>query len=131
MMAPPLRTLVILPNCESLTHDSKLLSAVRPRGRVTSPAFQRPGSFLMTYLPSAPFSLSSMTSCSIFRPLTSVMLLICTPWNSRPNEWPTELSRSGKAMCYVLSVLLADGPGLLADEAGAAGELRQPEDHEL
>ena len=52
MIAPPLRASVILPNCESLIHFSKLLSPVRPRVSVTSPAFGRPGSFLMMYLPS-------------------------------------------------------------------------------
>ena len=52
MIAPPLRTSSIFPNCESLIHLSKLLSSVRPRVSVISGAFQRPGSFLMTYLPS-------------------------------------------------------------------------------
>ena len=59
----------------------------------------------MTYLPSGPFCLSSMTSCSIFRPVTSVMALIVMPSNSRPKEWPTELSRSGSAMADYLSWL--------------------------
>src|SRR5687768_6970542 len=126
MIAPPLRASVILPNCESLTHFSKLWSPVRPRVSVTSPDFQRPGSFLMTYLPSGPFCLSSTTSCSIFRPETSVMLLIVMPSNSRPKEWPTELSRSGRGMCIYLRGV-AERPGLLGDEARAARELGEAE----
>ena len=94
MIAPPLRTSAILPNCGVLDPLLEALSSVRPRVRVTSRAFQRPGSFLITYLPSGPFSLSSMTSCSILSPLTSVMLLIVMPSNSSPNEWPTPLSPS-------------------------------------
>src|SRR5271166_1290142 len=86
----------------------------------------------MTYLPSGPFSLSSMTSCSIFRPVTSVIDLMVMPSNSRPNEWPTELSRSGRAMMPYLSGTVSPGRRrLLADQAGAAGELGEPEDDEL
>src|SRR6478609_5601181 len=131
MMAPPLRTSPILPNCESLTHFSKLWSSVRPRVRVTSPAFHRPGNFLMLYFPSGPFSLYSMTSCSIFMPLTSVMLLITTPSISIPNEWPTPLPSYNPA---IFSHLLFLGLWIfrsLGYEAGAAGELGQLEDHEL
>ena len=77
--------------------------------RVTSPAFGRPGSFLIMYLPSLVFCLSSTTSCSIFRPLISVICLIITPSNSSPKEWPTEESRSGSAMSvYLLVHLVAD-----------------------
>ena len=103
MIAPPLRAWGIFPNCESLIHFSNDWSAVKPRVRVISAAFHRPGSFLMTYLPSGPFSLSSMTSCSIFSPVTSVIDLMVIPSNSSPNEWPTELSRSGRAMAHYLS----------------------------
>ena len=39
-----------------------------------------------------------MTSCSILSPLISVMLLICTPSNSSPNECPTPESISGSGM---------------------------------
>src|SRR5271165_1098060 len=132
MIAPPLRAFSIFPNCESLIHFSNDWSAVSPRVRVTSAAFHRPGSFLMTYLPSGPFSLSSMTSCSIFRPVTSVIDLMVMPSNSRPNEWPTELSRSGRAMMPYLSGTVSPGRRrLLADQAGAAGELGEPEDDEL
>src|SRR3954463_5986645 len=138
MIAPPLRASVILPNCESLTHFSKLWSPVRPRVRVISAAFQRPGSFLITNLPSGPFCLSSTTSCSILSPDTSVMLLIVMPSNSRPKEWPTELSLSGSAMMYLppgwsepALLRRVHVQGLLGDEAGATGELRQPEDDEL
>src|SRR6478736_6557646 len=143
MTAPPLRTSLILPNCESLTHFSKLWSEVSGRVRVTSPDFQRPGSFLIMYLPSGPFCLSSMTSCSIFSPETSVMDLIVMPSTSRPKEWPTELSRSGRAISVlpflVDGVVLGDRAGewtgharkvelsstSLGDEAGATGELGQ------
>src|SRR6476620_11195735 len=128
-MAPPLRTSPILPNCESLTHFSKLWSEVSGRVRVTSPDFHLPGSFLIMYLPSGPFCLSSMTSCSILRPDTSVMDLIVMPSTSRPNEWPTELSRSGSAMSAPF--LFVCVRGLFGNQAGAAGELRQLEDHEL
>src|SRR3954468_1608450 len=121
MIAPPLRALAILPKCASFTHFSKLLSPVRPRVSVTSPAFGLPGSFLMTYLPSAVFCFSSMTSCSIFSPLTSEICLMATPSNSRPKEWPTLLSRSGRAMSQLL----------FAHKAGTAGELGQAEDDEL
>src|SRR5215475_6706783 len=121
MIAPFLRDTGILPNRESLIHFSKLWSAVSPRVRVTSPAFGRPGSFFTMYLPSFVFCFSSMTSCSILRPETSEICLMITPSMSSPNEWPTEVSRSGSAMASLL----------LGHEAGAAAELRQPEDDEL
>ena len=70
---------------------------------VHSPAFGLPGSFLTSYLPSGPFCLSSTTSCSIFSPETSVMDLMVMPSNSRPKEWPTDVSSSGSAMAQVLS----------------------------
>jgi hypothetical protein len=104
MIAPPLRTSVILPNRLSFTHFSKLWSWVRPRVKVMSGALGRPGSRRIWYLPSGPFSLYSTTSCSILSPATSVIALIVMPSNSRPKEWPTLLSPSGSAMsvpfCY-------------------------------
>src|SRR3954451_22065853 len=127
MIEPPLRTSAIFPNCESLIHLSKLLSSVRPRVRVHSPAFHRPGCLLTMYLPSAVFCLSSMTSCSIFSPLTSVMDLMVMPSNCRPNEWPTLLLSGGSGMG--LTLLLRSES--LADQGGAAGELGEPEDDEL
>src|SRR4051812_14219217 len=123
MIAPPLRASPIFPKWLSLVHFSKLWSPVRPRVSVISPALRRPGSFLMTYLPSGVFCLSSMTSCSIFRPLTSVICLMTMPSTSRPNEWPTEVSRSISPIAY--------RPPLLVDHACAAGDLGQPEDDEL
>src|SRR3954447_23007523 len=127
MIAPPLRASPIFPKWLSLVHFSKLWSPVRPRVSVISPALRRPGSFLMTYLPSGVFCLSSMTSCSILRPETSWICLMTTPSTSRPKEWPTELSRSGSGMpAYSLPEVL-----LLVDQAGAAGELGEPEDNEL
>src|SRR5262249_59962354 len=115
---------------ESLIHLSNDWSPVSPRVKVISAAFQRPGSFLMTYFPSEPFSLSSMTSCSIFSPLTSVIDWMVIPSNSSPNEWPTELSRSGRAMPPRLSdrSFAREAGGALADQPDAAGELRQPGD---
>src|SRR6266496_1104668 len=129
MIAPPLRASLIFPKCESLAHFSKLWSAVRPRVRVISPALGRPGSFLIMYLPSGVFCFSSMTSCSIFRPLTSEICLITTPSTSSPKEWPTELSRSGRAIARLPPHPASAGS--LVDQAGAAGELGQAEHHEL
>src|SRR5688500_5418649 len=127
MIAPPLRAAPILPNRLSLTHFSKLLSPVRPRVSVTSPALYRPGSFFTTYLPSAVFCLSSITSCSSLSPETSEICLMTTPSISSPNEWPTEVSRSGSAMMsYFLCCC-----GSFVDEAGSAGELGEPEHDEL
>src|SRR5215212_9884242 len=129
MIAPPLRASGILPNCESFTHFSKLWSPVRPRVSVHSPAFGRPGSFLMSYLPSGPFCLSSTTSCSIFSPDTSVMDLMVMPSNSRPKEWPTALLRSGRAMTdYLRGSVGITQRRSLGDQAGSAGVLAQAED---
>src|SRR4249919_1780817 len=128
MIAPPLRASGILPKRDDLTQSWKLLSPDRPRVSVTSPALGRPGSFLTTYLPSEVFCFSSITSCSMRRPLTSVISLMTTPSNSSPKLWPTLESRSGRAMD---GYPLWESWWLLADEAGAAGHLRQPEDHEL
>src|SRR3954470_14627478 len=131
MTEPPLRALPILPNRASCTHFSKLLSLVSPRVRVISPALKRPGSFLMTNLPSAAMlDFLSMTSCSIFSPETSWICLITTPSISMPNEWPTELSRSGSVMRFPSWVGRGSRRSLV-DEARAAGELGEPEDHEL
>src|ERR1700694_4806908 len=127
MMAPPLRAAAICPKCDFFTQSSKDVSEVRPRVRVTSPALGRPGSFLIMYLPSGVFCLSSMTSCSSFRPVTSWMALITMPSNSRPNEWPTEVSRWGRGMDDYLPFL----DGLLGDQAGAARELGEAENDEL
>src|SRR5215475_11207666 len=126
MTAPPLRALDMSPLCDAWAHCWKLLSPVKPRVSVTSPAFGRPGSFLITYLPSDVFCFSSMTSCSIFKPVTSVICLMTRPSISRPNEWPTKESRSRSDMstAYLCRCLLAD-------ETCAAGELREPEHHEL
>src|SRR4051794_7975523 len=81
------------------------------------------------YLPSLLFCLSSITSCSILSPDTSWICLICTPSNSRPKEWPTALSRSGSPAMFVYLSEVEEK--LFADQAGAAGELGQLEDHEL
>src|SRR5262245_57683045 len=123
MTAPPLRASFILPKWADLTHFSKLLSLVRARVSVISPALGRPGSFLLMYLPSGELAFISMVSCSILRPDTSWMCLMTTPSISRPNEWPTGPFRSGRAMASTSWLSLGQG--------GAARELRQPEDHEL
>src|SRR4249919_2074993 len=121
MIAPPLRASGILPKRDDLIQSWKLLSPVRPRVSVTSPALGRPGSFLIMNLPSLVFCFSSITSCSMRRPLTSVISLMTTPSNSSPKLWPTLASRSGRAISFLL----------LAHKAGAAGHLRQAEDDEL
>src|SRR3954447_27008675 len=136
MIAPPLRASAIFPKWAALIHLSKLVSEVRPRVSVTSPAFGRPGNFLLMYLPSAVLCFISMTSCSILSPLTSWMALIKTPSISRPKEWPADTSSSCKAMGWIpslgWSVLTRDCWGLDSlGQAGAAGELRQAEDHEF
>src|SRR4051794_31599949 len=127
MTVPPLRAALIFPSWESLIHFSKLWSPVRPRVRVTSPAFHRPGSCLIMYLPSLVFCFSSITSCSSLRPETSWMFLIITPSTSMPKEWPTELSKSGRGMPHLSLYVGAD----LLDQACAARVLRQAEDDEL
>src|SRR5438093_10218756 len=82
----------------------KFLSSDRPRVSVISPALGRPGSFLLTYLPSLVLCLSSMTSFSILRPETSWICLMVMPSNSKPNDQPTEVSSSGSGMGTYLLV---------------------------
>src|SRR4051812_46723166 len=134
MIAPPLRASAIFPKWAALIHLSKLVSEVRPRISVTSPAFGRPGNFLLMYLPSAVLCFISMTSCSILSPLTSWMALINTPSISRPKECPTDTSSSCKAMVGSFSEVERSYEDCWLDslaEAGAARELRKSEDHEL
>ena len=73
-----------MPAWACFTHSLKVLSAVTPRVRVISGAFDRPGS-LRTTTCRGPFSFSSTTSCSIVR-VTSLIALTWTPSSSRPNE---------------------------------------------
>src|SRR5882757_9219505 len=117
------------PRCDLWIQSWKLLSAVRPRVIVTSPVFGRPGSFLLTYLPSLVLCFSSMTSCSILRPLTSCICLTATPSNSRPNDQPTLVSISGRPTLY--SSLDSLVSGRLLGQGGPARELGQLEDDEL
>src|SRR5713101_6343539 len=130
MTDPPFRAPGMSPRWDFLTQSWKLVSPVRPRVMVTSPAFGRPGSFLLTYLPALVLCLSSMTSCSIFSPETSWICLMATPSISKPNDQPTLVSRSGRPMDRYLPSWLRVGYGLLG-ERRSAGELGEAEDHEL
>src|SRR2546426_2621985 len=130
MNEPPLRAPGMSPKCAFLIQSSKLLSAVRPRVRVISPAFGRPGSFLLTYFPSAVLCLSSIASTSSLIPETSWICLMATPSISKPNDQPTLVSRSGRPMDRYLPSWSRVGCGLLG-ERRSAGELGQAEDHEL
>src|SRR5207244_1516703 len=129
MTDPPLRAPGMSPRCALWIQSWKLLSPVRPRVIVTSPDFGRPGSFLLTYLPSLVLCFSSMTSCSILRPLTSWICLIATPSNSTPNDQPTLVSISGRPTLY--SSLGSPVSGVLLGEGGSARELGELEDDEL
>src|SRR6266849_6427507 len=135
MTDPPFRAPGMSPRWDFLTQSWKLVSPVRPRVMVTSPAFGRPGSFLLTYLPALVLCLSSMTSCSIFSPETSWICLMATPSNSKPNDQPTLVSRSGRPIGHNL-LLAVDAGGdmpveVLLGQGRPTGELGETEDHEL
>src|SRR5438874_7196649 len=117
MTEPPLRAPGMSPRWDFLTQSWKLVSPVSPRVRVTSPALGRPGSFLLTYLPSWVLCLSSMTSCSIFRPEISWICLIWIPSNSNPNDQPTPVSISGKPIVHLLGERYSVGNGYSVREA--------------
>src|SRR6478609_4126074 len=53
------------------------------------------------------------------------------PSISRPKEWPTDASATGSVMMFPFSDEVGDAALLFADQAGAAGDLRQSEDDEL
>src|SRR5437588_12994589 len=116
MTEPPLRAPGMSPRWDFLTQSWKLVSPVRPGVMVTSPALGRPGSFLLTYLPSCVLCLSSMTSCSLLRPETSWICLIWMPSNSKPNDQPTLVSRSGRPMDRYLPLLVGVLVGCLLGE---------------
>src|SRR3954466_2194004 len=126
-MPPVLRADPMLPARASVTHFWNASSPVNGRLRVTSPGLARPGSRLRTYLPSGVFDFESTTSCSSLRPEISLIIEITMPSSSKPKLPTSAASKSGIAAMEVPSY----SGELLGDRTGAAGQLGQPEDHEL